>query len=125
MTRGLKRLDKIDRRRRSITFVVIRDNGVREIRRAVGRLEASSSVDLFGYRFRFQDGERRGNIGMIFPGGLSSQYGEDRINRVYREKGKLVLEFAVAKCPGINGCCQPWNNYSRYFVKSKGVAIFS
>ena len=119
MARELKRLDRIDRRRRSITFVVISNTGVREIRRAVGRLEASSSVGMFGYRFRFQDGERKGNIGMIFPRGSSSMFGEDRVNRVYRENGKLVLEYAVGKCPGENGCCQPWNNYLRYFARFK------
>jgi len=112
MPQRLKRLDQI--KNYILTFVCIGDKGP-EIRNVSGKLEASSSVELFGYRFRFKEGERKGNIGMIFPGGRNSQHGESGANRVYRDNGKLVLEYAVRKCPGINGCCQPWNNYVRYF----------
>jgi hypothetical protein len=116
MPQRLRRLDKL--KEVGLTFVCIGDNGS-EVRNASGRLEASSDVSLYGYRFRFQDDDgRKGHIGMIFPQGRNSQLGGDRVNRVYREKGKLVLEFSVGKCPGLNGCCQPWNNYLRYFAKA-------
>ncbi|MBM3234551.1 hypothetical protein FJZ19_05675 [Candidatus Pacearchaeota archaeon] len=114
----LKRLNKIDRRRRSLIFVIVNESGLRETRRVVGRLEASSDVNLFGYRFRFTDSDgRKGNIGMIFPGSSHSMFVGDEVNRVYRKNGKLVLEYDVGKCPGENGCCQPWNNYLRYFAR--------
>lgn len=114
----IERLDSFDGylRECNLTFVCVSDKGA-ETRNVSGRLEASSNVELFGYRFRFKEGERDANIGMIFPEERSSQCGEGNSNRIYLEDGKLVLEYAVKKCPGINGCCQPWNNYLRYFAE--------
>jgi len=101
-----------------LTFVYVGTNG-KETVNVSGRFEKSPDVSILGYRFRFQDSDgRKGNIGMIFPEEESSQFGEDEVNRLYIEKGRLILEFAVGKCPGTNGCCQPWNNYLRYFDKS-------
>lgn len=102
-----------------LTFVCV-ENNITEIRNTYGRFEPSSDVELFGYRFRFHDrDEKNGHIGMIFPEGKKSLFGEEGTNRILSENLGLVLEFSVIKCSGNDGCCQPWNNYQRYHGNNK------
>jgi len=88
-----------------------------------GKLEKSVDVSAYGYRFRFRDLDKVGNIGLIFPAEAASQlFDKNSINRLHRKgHNYFSLEHELARCPGINGCCQPWNNYLRYFANSKYV----
>ena len=99
------------------SFTVVSNKNRIEERTAIGILDRSTDVSQYGYRIRFQDIIRKGNIGMIFPlqDSKSALY-KDEINHLSQNSKNLRLVHAVGKCPGQDGCCQPWNNYLRYFA---------
>lgn len=93
-------------------------------RNVTGKLEASSSVEMFGWRFRFEDEKlKRGNIGLIFPNGRNSQVmPQDCAVSLYRDARCITPKYFIAEDLTVcsrQDCCSQWgNNYLRKEVFS-------